>query len=88
METKLYSQRNLAKSINKKTEDFVWRMCVSYCGLNIVSRPVEYTISQFYYAISIFSMGASVIYIITVDAKQDYHQVTVHKLHVQFNFQI
>ena len=27
-------------------EDFVWRMCVSYRGLNKVTRPFEYPIPQ------------------------------------------
>ena len=27
-------------------EDFVWRMCVSYHGLNKVTRPFEYPIPQ------------------------------------------
>ena len=72
----------------KKVEDFVWRLFLSYCGLNKVTRPFEYPIPRCDYSISIIPVGASVLYIITVDAKQGYHQVTVYKLHVQVNFQI
>ena len=63
-------------------------MCVSYPGRNIVTIPFEYPIPRGNYAISMIAVGASVIYIITVDAKHGYHQVTVNRLHVKLNFQI
>ena len=62
-------------------EDFVWRMCVLYRGLNRVIRPLEYPIPRCDDAISIIAVGASMIYIITIHVKQGYQQVTVCKLH-------
>ena len=66
----------------QKNEDFVWSMCVSYHGLNKFTRLFDYPIPQCDYSISIIAVSASVIYIITIDAKHGYHQVTVYKLHV------
>ena len=65
----------------EKFKDFVWHICVSYRGLNKVTRPFEYPIPRCDDAISIISVSASVIYIITVDTNQGYHKVTVYKLH-------
>ena len=61
-------------------EYFVWRVFVSYRGLNKVTRPFKYLIPLCDDAISIIAVGASVIYIITVDTKKGYHQVTFYKL--------
>ena len=58
-------------------EDFVWRICILYRVLNKVTRPFEYPIPRCDNAISMIEVGAYVIYIITVDAKQGYHQVIV-----------
>ena len=71
-----------------KIEDFVWRMFVLYGGLNKKNRPFEYPISQCDDYISMIEVGAYVIYLITVDTKQGYHQVTVNKLQIQLNSQI
>ena len=65
----------------EKIKDFFWRMCVSYRGLNIVTRTFEYPIPRCDDSISNIAVGASAIYIITADAKQGYHQVIVYKLH-------
>ena len=62
-------------------EDFIWRMCVSYRGLNKVTKPFEYPIPRCDDAITMIIVGENCIYIITVDAKQGYHQVTVYAMH-------
>ena len=58
-------------------DDFVWRMCVSYRGLNAVTLPFAYPIPRCDDAIMIFNVGGEKVYLITVDAKQGYHQVAV-----------
>ena len=46
----------------------VWRMCVSYRGLNHVTKPFEYPIPHCDDAIGIFQVGSCLICIITMDA--------------------
>ena len=58
-------------------DDFVWRMCVSYRSLNRVTLPFTYPIPRCDDAINILNIGSTEIYLITVDAKQGYHQVAV-----------
>ena len=58
-------------------EDFVWRMCVSYSRLNAVTKPFQFSISHCDDAITILGCGAVTIYIISLDARQGYHQVAV-----------
>ena len=58
-------------------EDFIWRMCVSYRSLNSVTKPFTYPIPRCDDAIGSLNLGAGRIYIITVDARQGYHQVAV-----------
>ena len=58
-------------------EEFIWRMCVSYRGLNSVTKPFTYPIPRCDDAIGSLNIGAGKIYIITVDARQGYHQVAV-----------
>ena len=58
-------------------DDFIWRMCVSYRGLNSVTKPFAYPIPRCDDAIGSLNLGAGTIYIITVDARQGYHQVKV-----------
>ena len=60
-------------------EDFVWRMCVSYRGLNKVTLPFAYPIPRCDDAIAVLNVGGVRIYLITVDAKQGYHQVAVKR---------
>ena len=55
----------------------IWRMCVSYHVLNKVTKIYEYTIPRCDIAVAMFQMGSSKMQIITVDAKQGYHQVKV-----------
>ena len=49
--------------------EFVWRMCVSYGGLNKVTKIFEYSISRCNDAILIFQVGSCLIWVITVDAR-------------------
>ena len=58
-------------------EYFVWRMCVSYHSPNKITRTSAYTILRCDDTISIIAVNASMIYIVTVEVKQGYHQVTV-----------
>jgi len=60
-------------------EDFIWRMCVSYRKLNSVTKPFQYPIPQCDDAITIMIVGTNFVWIITVDVRQGYHQVSVHR---------
>ena len=62
---------------------FIWRMCVSYRGLNKVTKLYEYPIPRCDMAVTIFQMGSSKMWIITVDAKQVYHHVMVRKYDIE-----
>ena len=59
--------------------DFVWRMCVSYRGLNAVTAPFEYPIPRNDEALDNFGVGAGKLYWISVDAKSGYHQIAVRQ---------
>ena len=61
-------------------KDFVWRMCVSYRKLNSVTKPFQYPIPRCDDAITMMVVGDTVIWIITVDARQGYHQVSVRQV--------
>jgi len=61
-------------------KNFIWRMCVSYRGLNKVTKPFEYPIPRCDDAIHIFQVGSCQIWVITVDARQGYHQVCVRAI--------
>ena len=58
-------------------------MCVSYRGLNKVTKLYEYPIPRCDMAVAIFQMRSSKIWIITVDAKQGYHQVMVREYDIE-----
>ena len=58
---------------------FVWRMCVSYRGLNKITNPFEYPISRCDIVIEDLGDGNGIIYFICLDAAQGYHQVRVRK---------
>ena len=60
-------------------EDFIWRMCVSYRKLNSVTKPFQYPIPRCDDAITIMVVGTNFVWIITVDARQGYHQVSVRR---------
>ena len=52
-------------------------MCVLYRGLNKVTKIYEFPIPRCDMVVTIFQTCANKMYIITVDAKQGYHQVKV-----------
>ena len=55
-------------------------MCVSYRGLNKVTKLFVYPIPRYNDNISIFQVVSRLIYIIIVDSRQGYHQVRVRLL--------
>jgi hypothetical protein len=57
--------------------DFIWRMCVSYCHLNTVALPFEYPIPCCDNAIDNFGNSANRLYFISLDNKTGYHQISV-----------
>ena len=60
-------------------DDLVWRMCVSYRGLNKVTNPFEYPIGRCDDAIEDVGDGVGHIYYIDLDSASGYHQVAVMK---------
>jgi len=60
-------------------EDFVWRMHVLYCRPNAITKPSQFPISRCNGAITILGGGAGNIWIISLDARQCYHQISVRK---------
>lgn len=65
------------------SREFVWRMCVSYRGLNKVTKIFEYSIPRCHDAISIFQVGVRLVWVITVDVRQCYHQISVRRIDKQ-----
>jgi len=64
----------------KDIDNFVWIMCVSYRKLNAITKPFEFPIPRCDDAIAIIDTGSQYIWIISLDARQGYHQVTVRKI--------
>ena len=60
-------------------EDFVWRMCVSYRGLNKVTNPFEYPIGRCDNAIEDLGDASGTLYCICLDKAQGCHQIGVKK---------
>jgi hypothetical protein len=60
-------------------DDFVWRLCVSYRKLNLVTRPFNFPIPRCEDALDNFGSGAGRLYWISLDAKSGYHQIAVKK---------
>jgi len=60
-------------------EDFIWQMCVSYRKLNSVTKPFQYPIPRCDDTITIMIVGTNFVWIITVDVRQGYHQVSVRR---------
>ena len=52
-------------------------MCVSYRRLNAVTKPFQFPIPRCDDAITILGCGAVLIWIISLDARQGYHQVAI-----------
>ena len=65
------------------SKHFVWRICVSYRGLNNVTKIYEYPISQCDMAVTIFEIGSFKMCIIIVNAKQSCHQISVRKCDIE-----
>ena len=62
-------------------DDFIWRICVSYHDWKKVTKPFEYPIPRCDDASTLILVVSNTIYIITVDAKQGHHQITVYVSH-------
>ena len=60
-------------------EDLVWRMCVSFRGLNKVTNPFEFPIGRCDAAIEDVGDGNRFVYFVSLDAAQGYHQIAVRK---------
>ena len=58
-------------------DDFLWRMCISYRGLNMVTQPFEYPIGWCDAAIEGLGDSASTLWCICLDKAQGYHRVGV-----------
>ena len=58
-------------------DDYIWRMCVSYRGLNRVTKIFAYPISRCDSSIEDMGDHVGIIFFISLDAKQGYHQVKV-----------
>ena len=58
-------------------ENFIWRMCVSYRQLNAFTKPFQFPIPRCDDSITILGCGAVTIYIISLDTRRGYHQVSV-----------
>ena len=63
----------------KNIEDSIWRMCVSYRKLNAVTKPYESPIPRCDDAITNLGGGSPIIFFISMDAFQGYHQVKVRE---------
>lgn len=61
----------------------ILRICVSYRGLNKVTKIYEYPIPCCDMVITIIELGSIIIYFVTVDAKQNYHQRAVRVCDVE-----
>ena len=62
---------------------FVWRKCISYRGLNKITKIYKYSIPRCNMVVTIFEIGSSKIWIITVDTNQGYHQIGVQECDVE-----
>ena len=59
--------------------ELVWRMCVSYRGLNRVTNPFEYPIGRCDDAIEDVGDGTQYVYFVSVDSANGYHQIKVRR---------
>ena len=62
-----------------EVEMLIWRMCVSYRGLNRVTNPFKYPIGRCDDAIEDVGNGTQYVYFIIVDSAQGYHQIRVRE---------
>ena len=61
-------------------EDFIWRMCVSYRKLNSVTKPFQYPIPRCDDSVTFMGVGSDIIFFISLDARQGYHQISVRHM--------
>jgi len=58
-------------------DDFIWRLCVSYRGLNSATLVYSFPIPRCDEALDNFAPGSGRLYWISVDAKSGFHQICV-----------
>ena len=58
-------------------DDFIWRLCVSYCALNAVTKSFTFPIPRCADSIDDFGDSNGPMSFITLDARQGYHQIAV-----------
>ena len=58
-------------------DDFIWRMCVYYRKLNSITNTFEFPILPCDGDISTVGAGSNKIWIISLDARQLYYQISV-----------
>ena len=78
--TWLFLHKNAQQEYITDIDDFVWHMYVSYRKLNSVTKPFQFPIPNCDDAIVILGSGSGHICIISLDARQGYHQVSVRKI--------
>ena len=61
-------------------EDFIWCICVSYCRINAVTKSFQFTIPGCGDAIITLGDGAGNIWIVSLDSRQGYYQISVRKV--------
>ena len=69
----------------KNINNFIWRICVSYKRLNSNIKLFEFPIPRCDDAIAIIDTGSQFIWVISLDARQGYHQVTVSPVLARFD---
>ena len=60
-------------------DELIWRLCVSYRGLNRVTNPFEYPIGRCDDSIEDVGDGTQYAWFMSVDSAQGYHQIMVMK---------
>ena len=58
-------------------QDFIWRLCISYRALNHITKPFQFPIPRCDDSIYLLGNDSGRIFIITLDARQGYHQIPV-----------
>ena len=62
---------------------FISMMCVSYCELNRITKPFQYHIPRCDDLIYILSNSSTLIFIIPLDARQGYYQISLKVLDLE-----
>ena len=58
-------------------DNFKWRMCISYRALNCITKPFQFPIPKYDDSAYVLGNGSVLIFIVALDARQGYHQITV-----------